>query len=288
MTDDVQVALALEGFGRRYRRTRPWAVRDVTLTIPRGSVTALVGPNGAGKSTLLRACLAFERPDEGRVLVCGFDPQRDRSAAVESIGYVPQAAALYRNLTIEDHLVMAAAARALFDRAYAQRRVRDAGLNMDRKLGELSGGEQAQVGLALALATRAPLLLLDEPLASLDPLARRDFMVTLVDHVRSHGTTVVLSSHIVTDVEHGCDSLIVLGGGRLLLHSDIASALRAFMTVAQADLDGASPIGTFAGTSGEHLALVPSGRVGRTATLEEIVLGHLANVRIGHPIEEAV
>jgi ABC-2 type transport system ATP-binding protein len=231
--------------------------------------------------------VGFERPDEGRILVCGFDPQRQRRSAVESVGYVPQSSALYRGLTIRDHLVMAAAARPGFDTAYALSRVRDAGLTADRNLGELSGGEQAQVGLALALGTQAPLLLLDEPLASLDPLARRDFLVTLVDHVRRRGATVVLSSHIITDVEHGCDSLVVLGGGRVLLHTDIATARTEFMTVAPTDLEGRTPIGIFAGTSGEQLALVRSGTSGRTATLEEIVLGHLAGRRFQPGTEEA-
>jgi ABC-2 type transport system ATP-binding protein len=287
VTSTTEAPLRVEHFGRRYRRNRPWAVRDVTLTIPRGSVTAMVGPNGAGKSTLMRACVGFERPDEGRILVCGFDPQRQRRSAVESVGYVPQSSALYRGLTIGDHLVMAAAARAGFDTAYALRRVRNAGLAADRKVGDLSGGEQAQVGLALALGTQAPLLLLDEPLASLDPLARRDFLVTLVDHVRSRGATVVLSSHIITDVEHGCDALVVLGGGRLLLQADIASARTEYVTVAPSDLDGRTPIGIFAETSGEQIALVRSGSSGRTATLEEIVLGYLAGGRAQPGMEEA-
>jgi ABC-2 type transport system ATP-binding protein len=272
--------LRVEGFGRRYRRTRPWAVRHVDLTIRRGSVTALVGPNGAGKSTLIRACLGFERPDEGRILVQGIDPQRHRTGAVSHIGYVPQAGALYRGLTIADHFVMAAAARAGFDSEYAIRRIRDAGLTPERKLGELSGGEQAQVALALALGQQAPLLLLDEPLASLDPLARRDFLVALVDHVRDRGVTVVLSSHIITDVEHGCDSLIVLGAGRVLLQTDIDRTAVEFRTIPTSDLDGRIPIGRFAGTAGEDLALVPSDGVNaRPATLEEVVLGHLAGDR---------
>ena len=96
--------LRVEGFGRRYRRTRPWAVRDASFAVPDGSITALVGANGAGKSTLIRACLGFERPDDGRILVYGIDPRQDRTRVVESIGYVPQSAALYRSLTIGDHL----------------------------------------------------------------------------------------------------------------------------------------------------------------------------------------
>lgn len=278
--------LRLEGFGRRYRRNRPWAVRDVTFSVPEASITALVGPNGSGKSTLLRACIGFERPDAGSVLVCGKDPQRERTAAVNAIGYVPQSAALYRSLSIGDHVVMGVAARPSFDASYALRRIREAGLTPERAVGELSGGEQAQVGLALALGTRAPLLLLDEPLASLDPLARRDFLTALIDDVRGRGATAVLSSHIVTDVEHSCDRLVVLGDGRLLLDSGIASAKESFATLPAAELDGLPAIGTFAGTSGELLALVRAGSAGRAASLEEIVLGHLAAGRT-RPTAEA-
>lgn len=273
MSDSPLVA---DRFGRRYRRTRPWAVRDVSLAVPEGSITALVGPNGAGKSTLIRACVGFERPDEGRLLVNGIDPQRDRTSAVASAGYVPQGASLYRNLTIGDHLDLARAARRTFDRPYAVGRVRAAGLSEERPIAQLSGGEQAQVALALALGTRAPLLVLDEPLASLDPLARRDFLTALVDDVRGRGATAVLSSHIVTDVEQACDRLVVLADGRLALDTTVAAAQLEYRTLPSSELGGRAAIGTFAGPSGQLLALVRHASVGRSASLEEIVLGHLA------------
>lgn len=271
--------LRTEQFGRRYRRNRPWAVRDLSLAVPEGSITALVGPNGSGKSTLIRACLGFEEPDEGRVLIYGTDPQRRRAAAVDAIGYIPQSGSLYRNLSIDDHLTMAVAARRSFDRAHAAARIAAAGLDEKRRVGELSGGEQAQVALALALGTRAPLLLLDEPLASLDPLARRDFLAAMVVDVRERGATAVLSSHIVTDVEQICDRLVVLAEGRLALESAVADAKQVYRTLSAAELDGQPIIGSFAGSSGEPLALVLGGHAGSPATLEEIVLGHLAAAR---------
>ena len=284
MSDSPLVA---NGFGRRYRRSRPWAVRDVSLAVPEGSITALVGPNGSGKSTLIRACLGFEPPNEGRVLVCGRDPQRNRTEAVNAIGYVPQQPALYRSLSISDHLDMARAARASFNRAYALRRITDAGLTQDRKVGELSGGEQAQVGLALALGCRAPLLLLDEPLASLDPLARRHFLTALLDDVRGRNATAVLSSHVVTDVEQACDWLLVLARGRLALHTSIASAKEEFRTLSVGDLEGHRASGTFPGPNGQLLAVVRGTSAGRPASLEEIVLGHLAAAHVGSEAEAA-
>ena len=271
-----EVPLLVDDFGLRYRRGGPWAVRGVTASLPPGSVTALVGPNGAGKSTLLRSCLGFERPTRGRILVCGIDPRDDPGSAIENIGYVPQSGALYRNLTITEHFVMAREARRSFDVPYALARIIEAGLQPKRPVGELSGGEAAQVALAIALGTRAPLLVLDEPLASLDPLARRDFLVVLVDHVRRGGATALLASHIVSDVEHACDRILVLGGGRLVLDTSIADA-RATFSVAAADRgEPIGAIGLFAGPSGETLALTAWSEVGRPASLEEIVLGHLA------------
>lgn len=272
------VPLEADQFGRRYKRNRPWAVRDASFSIPEGAVAALVGPNGAGKSTLIRACLGFEVPDAGRILVFGADPQRDRKAAVDAIGYIPQGLALYRGLTIRDHFTMAEAARPSFDRPFAEARIEESGLGGGRKVGELSGGEQSQVALALALATRAPLLLLDEPLASLDPLARRDFLTAMRADVRRRGATAVISSHLIADVEQFCDWLIVLADGQLVLATSVADATARF-SIAPAGDEGPHPaLGVFSDPTGKSIALIEGDR-GRQATLEEIVLGHMAAAR---------
>lgn len=275
----MQDVLVADGFGRRYRRRGPWAVRDVSFTLPAGSITALVGPNGAGKSTLIRSCLGFERPDEGRIVVLGADPTRDRSRAVASVGYVAQGANLYRSLSIGDHLDMALAARPSFDREYALLRVSEAGLSADRPTSDLSGGEQAQVALALALGTRAPLLLLDEPLASLDPLARRDFLTALTADIRGRGATAMLSSHIVTDMEQACDRLLVLAAGRAVLDTDVIGARARFRIGDAGDSTNGTAIGSFLSAEGRELVLHSDGSRGRPASLEEIVLGHLASGR---------
>ena len=277
--------LVAEAIGRRYRRNRPWALRDVSIEIPEGSITALVGPNGAGKSTLIRACLGFEHLNEGRLLVNGIDPQRDRTSAVRSVGYVPQRGSLYRNLTIRDHMNMAIVARPQFDRSSALARLRIVGLGEARSVGELSGGEQAQVALALALGTRASLLLLDEPLSSLDPLARRDFLATLIEDVRGRRATAVLSSHIVTDVEQACDRIVVLAAGRVALEGSVTSARAEHKTVIADDAVGLDVVGRFGGPAGEQLALVRAS--GGGATLEDIVLGYLASARAAQLAEAA-
>jgi ABC-2 type transport system ATP-binding protein len=285
----MTAVLEAHGFGKRYRR-RTWALRGVDLTVPEGTITALVGPNGSGKSTLIRAWIGFERATEGRLSTGGVDPQRDRKGAVERVGYVPQSPSLYRDLTIADHIGLAGTLRDGFDGPMAAGYVDRLSIPLKAKASELSGGEQAQVGLALALATRAPILLLDEPLASLDPLARREFLHLMVEAVRAAGATALLSSHVITDIEQACDRLIVLGKGHTLLDLSVAEALahhRVFDGTA-ADATGLvgrdAFVGAFPAPAGEPLALVrtpvvvPAGAppIGRSATLEEVVIGHLA------------
>ncbi|MDQ6793776.1 MAG: ABC transporter ATP-binding protein [Chloroflexota bacterium] len=279
----MTIALEARGLGKRYRRRR-WALRDLDLAVPEGSITALVGPNGAGKSTLIKAWIGFERPTTGQLLVQGIDPRRDRGAAIARIGYVPQAASLYRELSVSDHLVLAASLRRGFDSTVARRRLEELAIPLDSRADELSGGQQAQVGLALALGTRAPVLLLDEPLASLDPLARREFLHILVDAVRTDGHTALLSSHVITDIEQACDRLLVLGGGRKLLDLSIAEALAAHRIV-PAPATAETVVGVFPGPAGEQLALVVGIGTGdaRHPTLEELVLGHLAAGRPPRP-----
>jgi ABC-2 type transport system ATP-binding protein len=279
----MAAVLETTGLGKRYGRRR-WALRDLDLAVEEGSVTALVGPNGSGKSTLLKAWVGFERPTAGRLRIMGVDPVRHRAAAIRLTGYVPQAPSLYRELSVADHLAFAAFHRPGFDRDLARGYLDDLMIPLASRADELSGGQQAQVGLALALGTRAPVLLLDEPLASLDPLARREFLHVLVEAVRSSGATALLSSHVITDIEQACDSLIVLGGGRSLLAVSIAEAIAGHRVLDAADPRpiGAEPIGSFPSATGERLTLV-RGSIGRSATLEEVVIGHLAAGREPRP-----
>jgi len=271
--------LEATGLWKRYRRRGPWVLHDVTIQVPRGSITAIVGPNGAGKSTLIRTWMSFERPSRGQVGVDGIDPWRHRPAALARIGYVPQAASLYRDLSVRDHLDLARVLRRDFDSGVARRHLIALGIPARQRAGDLSGGQQAQLGLALALGTKAPVLLLDEPLASLDPLARRDFLRILTESVKEDGRTAFLSSHIVTDVEEACDRLIVISDGRIRLDDGVADARSHHWIVEAAGREDVNVIGTFPGPDGRELALARGEAVpatGRVATLEEIVLGYLA------------
>jgi ABC-2 type transport system ATP-binding protein len=267
-------ALEARELAKRYRRG-VWALGGNDIAIPAGGITALVGPNAAGKSTLIKTWVGFERPTRGWARVAGIDPWKDRSSALAHLGYVPQSPSLYDALSVDDHLDMAVQLRPGFDRAYAAARLDQLGIPRSARARQLSGGQQAQVALALALGTRTEILLLDEPLASLDPLARREFLHILTDAVRSDGATALLSSHIVTDVEQACDNLIVLGVGRVLLHDTIPNALA---THAISLTPRSDAVASFAEADGSMLALVRGG-ADRPATLEEVVLGYLASGR---------
>jgi ABC-2 type transport system ATP-binding protein len=275
MSDVTDPVLEARGLAKRYRRG-VWALGGIDLAIPAGGITALVGPNAAGKSTLIKTWVGFEKPTRGSAAVMGLDPWRQRSKALEHVGYVPQSPALYDGLSVSDHLDLAVQLRPGFDRASARARLDQLGIPAGAGSRSMSGGQQAQVSLALALGTRAPILLLDEPLASLDPLARREFLHVLTDAVRVDGATTLLSSHIVTDVEQACDRLIVLGVGRILLHDTVANALA---NHAIATSERTDAVAAFAAPDGSLIWLT-RGPGDRPASLEEVVLGYLASSRM--------
>ncbi len=268
------------GLSKRYRRTL--ALRDLTISLPAGGVTALVGPNGAGKSTLLKLCIGFERATAGRIDVLGIDPARNRTAAVASVGYVPQAPSLYRDLSAGDHLLLARSLRPGFDVPFARERLHMLGIPLAASPRELSGGQQAQVSLAIALGTRAALLLLDEPLANLDPLARREFLHVVSDAVATGDVSAILSSHVIADVEPVCDRLLVLGEGRVQLQDTASGALASHRVTPAATPGRGRLVAMFPDRAGtlhrlEHFALGDA--VGSEPSLEDVVLGDLASAR---------
>jgi ABC-2 type transport system ATP-binding protein len=286
---DQAAGAALEARGLVKRYGPAVALASIDLQVPRGSITALVGPNGAGKSTLIKAWMAFERPSEGSVLVWGEDPWVNRRRAVGMIGYVPQSPALYRDLSVEDHLDLARSLRPRFDAELARSRLDRLGIRPGARPGQLSGGEQAQVGLAIALGTRAPILILDEPLANLDPLARRDFLAVMLETIQRDSGTVVLSSHIITDVEAVCDRLVVLNRGTKLLDATIEDiAARHFVLSETWATSLAGFVSSFEDRAGQSLYLVRHDEpeqvdTARPATLEEVVIGYLSGAKRSTP-----
>ena len=214
-----------DGLGKRYGAT--WALRDCTLEIPAGSVTALVGPNGAGKTTFLQLVVGLSRPTAGSVAVFGEDPVAEPVAVLPRLGFVAQEHPLYSGFTVAETLKLGSKLNPGWEDAVARRRIEQLGLPLDRKVGRLSGGQQAQVALTLALAKRPELLVLDEPVASLDPLARREFLQSLMEAVADGGLTVILSSHILADLERVCDHIVILANGRTQLAGSIDDVVAA-------------------------------------------------------------
>jgi ABC-2 type transport system ATP-binding protein len=207
---------------KRYRKVT--ALSEATITVPEGRISALIGPNGAGKTTLLRLLTGLARPTSGEVAVLGTTPRQD-PGFLAGIGFLAQEIPLYRRLSAEDHIGVGAHLNPRWDAASARQRLKTLSIPLGQPVGTLSGGQRAQVALALMLAKRPRLLLLDEPVAALDPLARRHFLATLAEAVADGGLTVVLSSHLVADLERVCDHLILLAASRVQLCGDIDTVL---------------------------------------------------------------
>jgi ABC-2 type transport system ATP-binding protein len=218
----MTAVIETSGLTKRYRRVT--ALSDCTVGVPEGRISALVGPNGAGKTTLLRLLAGLTAPTAGRAAVLGGMPREDPAYLAE-IGFLAQEIPLYRRLTAQDHIGIGAHLNPRWDGESVRARLAGLKIPLDRRVGTLSGGQRAQVALALTLAKRPRLLLLDEPLAALDPLARRDFLAALAEAAAGGDLTIVLSSHLIADIERVCDHLILLAASRVQLCGDTETLL---------------------------------------------------------------
>jgi ABC-2 type transport system ATP-binding protein len=218
----VTAVLQAQGLGKKYGRR--WALSECTLDVPAGRVVGLVGPNGAGKSTLLNLAVGMLAQTAGTIEVLGAPPAAS-TAQLAKIGFVAQDTPTYARLSIADHLRLGARLNPGWDDKVAQTRIQRLGLDPKQRAGKLSGGQRAQLALTLGIAKRPELLILDEPVASLDPLARREFLQDLMEAVAEQELSVVLSSHLVSDVERSCDYLIVLVDSRVQISGDIETLL---------------------------------------------------------------
>jgi ABC-2 type transport system ATP-binding protein len=218
----VTAVIETSGLTKRYRRVT--ALSDCTISVPEGRISALVGPNGAGKTTLLRLLAGLAAPTTGQAIVLGGTPRQDPAYLAE-IGFLAQEAPLYRRRTAEEHIGIGVHLNPRWDGESVRARLSRVRIPLDRPVGTLSGGQRAQVALALTLAKRPGLLLLDEPLAALDPLARQRVLGTLAEAAAGGGLTVVLSSHLIADIERVCDHLVLLAESRVQLCGDIEALL---------------------------------------------------------------
>lgn len=233
----MTAVLRARGLGKRYRRR--WALSECTLEIPAGRVAGLVGPNGAGKTTLLSLAAGLLTPTAGTIEVCGGRPGTSR-AQLAKVGFVAQNTPAYARLTVADHLTLGARLSPRWDAGLARERIQRLGLRPDQRAGNLSGGQRAQLALTVAIAKRPELLILDEPVAALDPLARREFLRDLGDATAEQELSVVHSSHLVSDVERVCDYLVVLVASRVRLAGDVRELLATHHLVTTPRLDPAT------------------------------------------------
>jgi ABC-2 type transport system ATP-binding protein len=218
----VTTVIQTRGLVKKFRRVT--ALSDCDVTVPEGRICALVGPNGAGKTTLLRLLSGLARPTAGEMSVLGGAPRQDPAWLAE-IGFLAQEIPLYRRFTAEEHISIGAHLNRRWDAALVRDRLTSLNIPLDRAAGSLSGGQRAQLALTLTLAKQPRLVLLDEPVAALDPLARRRFLATMADAVTEDELTVVLSSHLVADMERVVDHLILLSASRVQLSGDIDALL---------------------------------------------------------------
>ena len=299
----MTAALDAVGLGRRYRTK--WGLRDCTLSVPEGSITGLVGPNGAGKSTLLRLAAGLSRPSTGTVSIFGQEVTPNSTRHLSRIGYLDQLHPLFSSFRVREMLRFGEKLNQGWDDVAAHQWLDEHSISMDQRVGKLSLGQQAQVALAVCMGKRPDLLLLDEPVASLDPLARHQLLQTLLGTVAERGTTVFLSSHIVSELEPGCDNLIILSASRVQITGTIDSLLETHRLLIGPQEDEAVQGVTVISRSdaGRQSTLLvrgaPAPRDGWQVidpSLEEIVLAYLGNpeaqlVADGHrasgPIEGA-
>lgn len=269
-----------------------WALRNCSLSLPEGRVIALIGPNGAGKSTLLSLVMGLTDPTCGVITVAG-GLAAGSPAALSVVAFLAQDHPLYPHFTVVDHLRLGRHLNVRFDGAFARMRLDELGIPLGRTAGKLSGGQQAQLALTLALAKRARVLLLDEPVASLDPLARRDFMAELMRTVADTGTTVVLSSHVISELERVCDYLVVLSRSEVQVAGGADDLIAAHRRLVGPATSGSQPHGVEAvierSTAGRQTTMIARlcGPVldpaweARPVSLEDLALAYLGSPGTG-------
>ena len=303
---NMKTIIETNDLDKRYGTT--WALRECTLAIPAGHVAALVGPNGAGKTTLLNLAVGLAEPSAGSITVLGGHPAGS-PAALDGIAFVAQDTPLYKNLSVADMLHLTRNLNRRFDQPYAEARLGELGIPLKRKAGKLSGGQQAQVALTLALARRPRLLVLDEPVAMLDPIARHDFMATVLAAAAEDGVSVVLSSHVLAELERVADYLILMSHGRVQIAGEVDDLLASHLVLtgpaAEADTYAERPVVNVRRAEAQaHLLvrataddLVPPGWEAHPVGLEELAMAYLREpgasaspgpVRVSHAVPSEV
>jgi ABC-2 type transport system ATP-binding protein len=285
--------LQAQGLTKLYGQ-RPGLV-DANLELPAGRVIGLVGPNGAGKSTLLNLTCGLVAPTAGTLTVLGARPAAS-AAQLARVGFVAQDTPVYSGLSVGDHLRLGARLNKTWDQQLAERRIRQVGLDLVQKAGHLSGGQRAQLALTVAVAKRPELLIFDEPVAALDPLARRQFLQNLMEFVRELDATVIVSSHLLGDIARICDHLVVLASSRVQLTGDIDALVGAHYRLVGArrdfdDLPSQIEVITAEHTDGQSTLIVRVSDAGSPlladaehVDLEDMVLAYMTRAAVGYDV----
>jgi ABC-2 type transport system ATP-binding protein len=292
----MTAALEAVSLGKRYLHT--WALRDCSFSIPEGKIAAFVGPNGAGKSTLMRIAAGFARPTSGSISVFGQSPESDNASYLSRVGYLDQERPLYNGFRVDELLKLGQKLNPSWDEQFALDLLGTFAIPVRRRIRRLSVGQRAQVAAVLCLAKKPDLLLLDEPVAALDPLARRHLMEQLMETVTQRGTTVFLASHVISELEDVCDYLVILAGTHVRVADDIDHVLavhRLLVGPSNPDIDipGVDAVVSARHTKRQSTLLVrttqelsPPGWQVIEPSLDEVVIGYLAEpehaVEIGH------
>jgi ABC-2 type transport system ATP-binding protein len=290
MTTATAAAVATHELGKRFGKL--WALQNCTISVPKESISALVGPNGSGKTTLLRLLMGLSSPSSGQAEVLGATPHQS-PLFLSEVGFLAQDAPLYRRLSVQDHLDLGRHLNKRWGDEAARSRLSELQIPLNRPIATLSGGQRSQVALSLALAKQPQLLLLDEPVASLDPLARKDFLTSLALAVSNGGLSVILSSHSLHDVEQMCDHVILLANAQTQLCGDIGEIVETHRMVIGPRRNFAEKIGnatviTFSQSELQSRALVridgpflnPNWQV-YEVSLEDIVLAYMRQTGAG-------
>jgi ABC-2 type transport system ATP-binding protein len=288
----VTAPIEATGLGKRFGPT--WALRDCSVRIPAGRIAGLVGPNGAGKSTFLNLAAGLLRSTSGEIRVFGRSPQSELLFLLDRIGFVAQDTPLYSGFSVADTVRFGRRLNRRWDHAGVVERLRRLGIPFDRRVSQLSGGQRAQVALALALGKHPELLLLDEPVARLDPLARREFLRELTLAVADEGATVLLSSHVVADLERACDYIVIIAAGQVQVAGDIDELLASHRLLVGPRLEGDRPPGGLEVVKAEHterqsslwvrawrMESPPEGWRESRLALEELVITYLSTPGAG-------
>jgi ABC-2 type transport system ATP-binding protein len=287
----VSHALQTIGLGRRYGSK--WGLRDCTLSVRTGSITGLVGPNGAGKSTLLRLAAGLSRPTTGSVQIFGTPVEPNGAAHLAHMGYLDQSRPLYPGFRVEEMLTFGRRLNRHWNHEAARNWLGEFDVPMRERVGHLSLGQQALVALALTMAKQPDLLMLDEPVAALDPLARQELLRALLSTVAERNSTVLISSHIISELEPVCDDLVILSASRVQIAGRMEEILSQHHIAIGAEVNGNRP--RISGSvinerrTGRQVTLLVHGTIEEPRpgwivvepNLEEIVLAYLANPTAG-------